>query len=103
MEISIRRGRPAGLHGGLPPYAHRDIAAARRFFERAIDQHDVPEKITLDKSGANTAAVQGLIDNSGASIELRQSKYLNNIRTIEPSSGGSGRCSGSSRSGRRPR
>jgi putative transposase len=24
--------------------ARRDVAAARRFFERAIDQHDVPEK-----------------------------------------------------------
>jgi len=24
--------------------AHRDVAAARRFFERAIDRHDVPEK-----------------------------------------------------------
>jgi transposase-like protein len=34
--------------------AHRDVAAARRFFERAIDLHDVPEKITIDKSGANT-------------------------------------------------
>jgi len=59
--------------------AHRDVAAARRFFERAIDRHDVPEKITIDKSGANTAAVQGLINDSGASIELRQSKYLNNL------------------------
>ena len=44
--------------------AHRDCAAARRFFERAIDLHGVPEKITID---------------SGADIELRQSKYLNNI------------------------
>jgi putative transposase len=51
----------------------------RRFFERAIDQHDVPEKITIDKSGANTAAVQGLIADSGLAIELRQSKYLNNL------------------------
>jgi transposase-like protein len=59
--------------------AHRDLAAARRFFERAIDGNDVPEKITIDKSGANTAAVQSLIDDSGLDIELRQSKYLNNI------------------------
>ena len=57
----------------------RPVAAARRFFERAIDQHSVPEKITIDKSGANAAAVQGLIADSGASIELRQSKYLNNL------------------------
>ena len=59
--------------------AHRDEAAARRFFERAIDLHDVPEKITIDKSGANTAAVRGLIADSGAAVELRQSKYLNNL------------------------
>ena len=59
--------------------AHRDVAAARRFFERAIDLHDVPEKITIDKSGANTAAVRGLVADSGLSIELRQSKYLNNV------------------------
>ncbi|MBW8833366.1 MAG: IS6 family transposase [Burkholderiales bacterium] len=59
--------------------AHRDIAAARRFFERAIDRHDVPEKITTDKSGANTAAVHGLVADSGVAIELRQSKYLNNL------------------------
>jgi len=33
--------------------AHRDYAAARRFFERAIELHGVPEKITIDKSGAS--------------------------------------------------
>lgn len=59
--------------------ARRDEAAARRFFEQAINLHDVPEKITIDKSGANTAAVRGLIADSGVAIELRQSKYLNNI------------------------
>ena len=59
--------------------AHRDHAAARRFFERAIDAHGVPETITIDKSGANTAAIEGLRADSGADIELRQSKYLNNI------------------------
>ena len=35
--------------------AKRDLAAARRFLERAITLHDMPEKITIDKSGANTA------------------------------------------------
>ena len=59
--------------------AHRDLAAARRFFERAIDLHGVPEKITIDKSGANTAAIVGLCADSGADIEMRQSKYLNNL------------------------
>src|SRR5450631_4084948 len=59
--------------------AHRDYAAARRFFQRAIELHGVPETITIDKSGANTAAIEGMRADSGADIGLRQSKYLNNI------------------------
>ena len=59
--------------------ARRDEAAARRFFKRAIDQHDLPEKVTIAKSGANTAAVRRLIADGGLDIELRQSKYLNNV------------------------
>jgi len=59
--------------------AKRDHAAARRFFERAIGLHDVPEKITIDNSGTNTAAVHSMIADSGVEIELRQSKYLNNL------------------------
>ena len=59
--------------------AHRDLAAARRFLERAIDLHGVPDKITIDKSSANTAAIQSVQADSGADIELRQSKYLNNV------------------------
>lgn len=59
--------------------AKRDCAAARRFLERAIDLHGVPEKITIDKSGANTAAIQSVKADSGADIEMRQIKYLNNI------------------------
>jgi len=59
--------------------AHRDYAAARRFFERAIDLHGVPEKITIDKSRANTAAIVGIRTDSGVDIGLRQSKYLNNL------------------------
>ena len=59
--------------------AHRDCAAARRFFERAMDLHGVPDKITIDKSGASTATIVGMLADSGADIEMRQSKYLNNI------------------------
>ena len=40
--------------------AKRDHAAARAFFERAMDLHGVPEKITIDKSGANTAAITSM-------------------------------------------
>jgi len=59
--------------------AKRDKAAARRFLERAIGLHDVPEKITIDKSGTNTAAIESVKADSGCDIQLRQVKYLNNI------------------------
>ncbi len=35
--------------------AKRDKAAARRYLERAISLHGLPEKITIERSGANTA------------------------------------------------
>ncbi|MEA3277269.1 MAG: IS6 family transposase [Pseudomonadota bacterium] len=58
--------------------AHRDKKAALRFFRKALGQHGLPEKITLDKSGANTAALEALQEETGAKIEIRQNKYLNN-------------------------
>jgi putative transposase len=59
--------------------AKRDKAAARRYLERAINLHGLPEKITIDKSGSNTAAICSVNDDACLDIELRQSKYLNNI------------------------
>ena len=59
--------------------AKRDRAAARRFLERAINLHDVPEKITIDKSGANTAAIESVKADACVDIVMRQNKYLNNI------------------------
>jgi len=39
----------------------------------------VPEKITIDQSGANTAAIDDYNAENGSSIERRQRKYLNNL------------------------
>lgn len=61
--------------------ARRDAAAALRFFRKAIRHHDEPETVTIDESGANTAALATL--NAGKpeeeAIRVRQSKYLNNL------------------------
>jgi putative transposase len=38
--------------------AKRDRKAALRFLRKAIGQHGAPGKITIDKSGANTAAIE---------------------------------------------
>ena len=50
-----------------------------RFLCKAIGQHGVPAKITIDKSGANTAAIESYNSERDAEIELRQVKYLNNV------------------------
>lgn len=52
--------------------ANRNVAAARRVLERAIDMSGVPEVVTIDKSGANTATIQSIQADSGADIELRR-------------------------------
>lgn len=61
--------------------ACRDKKAALRFFQKAIGQHGQPEVVTMDKSGANKAAVDEL--NQGKPKEeiivIRQNKYLNNL------------------------
>jgi len=37
--------------------AKRDKAAAKRFFDKAMQANGVSEKVTMDKSGANKAAI----------------------------------------------
>src|SRR6202008_336141 len=59
--------------------AKRDRKAALRFLRKAIKWNGTPEKITIDKSGANTAAIESHNAEHEAGIEIRQSKYLNNI------------------------
>ena len=61
--------------------AKRDTAAAKAFFKKAIKNNERPEKVTVDKSGSNKAALD--FCNKGVEkkdeIEIRQTKYLNNI------------------------
>ena len=59
--------------------AKRDRKAALRFLRKAMSWNGTPEKITIDKSGANTAAIERHNPENGAGIEIRQIKYLNNI------------------------
>ncbi|CAN7764123.1 IS6 family transposase [Caballeronia sp. LjRoot31] len=59
--------------------AHRDKAAARCYFEKTIDRNGAPETVTMDKSGANLAALQAINAEREMLIRVRQIKYLNNI------------------------
>ena len=63
--------------------ARRDKSAAKRFFDKAIGASGIPEKINMDKSGANKAAVDAINETrkqkKKKKIFIRQVKYLNNI------------------------
>jgi transposase-like protein len=57
----------------------RDRDAAEAFLRKAIRTQGLPEKITIDQSGSNTAAIQHYNRTYKTTIALRQCKYLNNI------------------------
>ncbi|MEM5388122.1 IS6 family transposase [Paraburkholderia phymatum] len=59
--------------------AHRDKTAARRYFEKSIALNGEPETVTIDKSGANMAALEAINAERESPIKVRQTKYLNNI------------------------
>lgn len=65
----------------------RDKKAAFRFFCKAMGQHGLPEKVIMDKNGANKAGIDQLnlllilvflLTGIGYLIMVRQIKYLNN-------------------------
>jgi putative transposase len=59
--------------------AQRDQEAPLRFLKKAIRRHGVPEKITIDGSAANEAAIKRDNEAHGTASEIRQLKYLNNM------------------------
>jgi len=59
--------------------AKRDKAAAMRFFDKAMQGNGIPEKVTMDKSGANKSAIDEINDTMDVPMLIRQVKYLNNI------------------------
>ena len=58
---------------------HRDKEAALRFLKKAIRRNGLPEKMTIDGSEANEAAIKSYNEEHGTHIIIRQVKYLNNI------------------------
>ena len=66
----------------------RDEPVARAFFEKAIGSSGIPDKITMDKSGANKAGIDTInlqlallfmLGGLFLQLTVRQIKYLNNI------------------------
>ena len=67
------------------------LLTKKRDKKAAIRLNGMPEKVTIDKSGANTAALEGLNQEQKVSgkpeIQIRQIKYLNNRRITGVSNG----------------
>ena len=60
---------------------HRDIVAAKRFLQQAIEKQRVPQRITLDGYAASPVAV-GELQEEGilpATLLVRTNRYLNNV------------------------
>lgn len=80
--------RAVDKHGDIIDFMlskNRDEPAARKFFQKAINQHGLPEKVVIDKSGSNTAALDTINCQLFCAgmilcfIEVIHCKYLNNI------------------------
>ena len=74
-RAGAREGQPIDFL--LTP--HRDKAAAAAFLHKAIRAHGLPEKITIDQSGSNTAAIHRYTRTHKTSMVSRHSQYVNNL------------------------
>lgn len=84
----------------------RNKPAATKFFARALEANGLPHKIVIDRSGANTAAINAvnrILKSFGCRvpIEMVRIKYLDNMvewlsKTTERSRSRFGRCWGPS-------
>ena len=59
--------------------AKRGMAAAKRFFDKAMRTNGDPEKVAMNRSGANKAAIDAINVGRGVPTVVCQVKYLNNI------------------------
>jgi putative transposase len=82
------KGKSAYLYRAVDKAGHtidflltptRDRAAAEAFLRKAIRSQGIPEKITIDQSGSNTAAITHYNKTHKTALVIRHCKYLNNI------------------------
>jgi putative transposase len=59
--------------------AHREEPAAKRFLTKAFRRHGGPEKVTIDGSEANAAALRTYHVEYSTAIFIRQVNYVNHL------------------------
>ena len=75
IALWISRARPL-------TFCSRSTGTKRRrcgFLKKAIRRHGMPERITIDGSAANEAAIKRYNEEYSTAITIRKRKYLNNI------------------------
>jgi len=79
VEVSVSGGRQGRNTVDFLLTAKRDRKAALRLIYKAVGQRGTPAKITIDQSGAHTAAIESCNAARDTGVEIRQVKYLNNV------------------------
>jgi putative transposase len=79
VEVSVSSGRQGREHSRFPADCEAGSQGPLRLLYKATGQHGTPAKITIDQSGANSAAIEDYNKVHNAEVETRQVKYLNNI------------------------
>jgi putative transposase len=60
LPLPPPRRRQGGQNVDFFLTAKRDMAAAKRFFDKAMGANGDPDKVAIDKSGANKAAIEAI-------------------------------------------
>ncbi len=79
LEIFVSGGRQGGRGGGFPADCQAGSQSRIAVPAPPYVQNGAPNKITIDRSGANTAAIESYKAKYEAGIEIRRNKYLNDI------------------------
>jgi transposase-like protein len=81
VDLSLSWSRQIRANSRFLLSEHRDVGAAKRFFDRAIQRNGTPRVITLDGYAASHRAIRELKSAGRMSrrVRVRSSKYLNNV------------------------
>ena len=79
LDISLSRGGQARQDHRFPVDRKTRCLSGQALLRQGHAAQRAPETVTMDKSGANKAALDQLKTERGNSDQIRQVKYLNNI------------------------
>ena len=79
LEISLSRRRQARKDCRLSADGEVRHACGKALLRKALEANESPDKVAMDKSGANKAAIDAITAGRDVPIVMRQVKFVNNI------------------------